>query len=46
MIPAIEIPCKEGCEILGYFIDIKNKELVREMKKDAQANENAVRILP
>ena len=28
VIPAVEIPCKYT-EILGYFIDIKNKELLK-----------------
>lgn len=31
LIPGIELRCKEG-EVLGYFIDIKNKEFARKVK--------------
>ena len=32
VIPAIEIECEIG-EILGYFIDVNNKELIKEIER-------------
>jgi len=42
VIPAVEIRYKKS-EILGYFIDVKNKKLISELKKSAKQNENAVK---
>ena len=42
IIPAVEIRYKKS-EILGYFIDIKNKKLISELKKSSKQNENAVK---
>lgn len=38
-IPAVEIRVNYG-EVLGYFIDIKNKELVKKIKQSARRNED------
>ena len=42
VIPGIEIRCKIG-EILGYFIDPKNKELNKEIKKDNKRIQSKVK---
>lgn len=41
VIPAVEIRCNTG-EMLGYFIDIKNKKLNKELEKIGRRVENQV----
>lgn len=43
IIPAIEVRCRED-EILGYFIDIKNKKLIKEIKKDNKKVQEKVKV--
>jgi len=42
VIPAAEIEVESG-EILGYFIDIKNKELVKSLKQNREKTEDKVK---
>jgi len=42
IIPAVEIRC-DLSEILGYFIDIKNKKLLAALKKSSKANEKGTK---
>jgi hypothetical protein len=42
VIPAVEIRC-DFSEILGYFIDIKNKKLLAALKKSGKANEKGTK---
>lgn len=42
IIPAVEVRAKHA-EVLGYFIDVKNKELIRKLKQSCQRVEGKVR---
>ena len=42
VIPGVELRADKG-EILGYFIDIDNKELIREMKKSSKRVEEKMK---
>lgn len=42
VIPAVEIRCDKG-EVLGYFIDIENKELITILKESSKRVEEAVK---
>ena len=42
VIPAVEITVHRG-EVLGYVIDIQNKELIEEMKKSSKRTEDQIR---
>jgi len=42
VIPAVEIRCDKS-EILGYFIDINNKALLKKLKKSAKKNQDATK---
>lgn len=42
VIPAVEIKCDKG-EVLGYFIDIKNKNLINYMKKESWKIQESVK---
>jgi predicted metal-dependent phosphoesterase TrpH len=48
IIPGVELRCKEG-EVLGYFIDFKNKELVKKIKviqgRSMEVFENTIKEL-
>ncbi len=42
IIPGVEIRCQEG-EILGYFLNIKHKELNQRLKKNSLKRQNRVK---
>ena len=42
VIPAVEIRCEQS-EVLGYFIDINNKNLTIKLKTSSKKNENMIR---
>jgi predicted metal-dependent phosphoesterase TrpH len=42
VIPAVEVRVDKG-EVLGYFIDIDNKELIKEMKKSSKSVEARIK---
>ncbi len=42
IIPGVEVRCNHG-EILGYYVDFKNKELIKKLKESAKRHEGKTR---
>ncbi len=45
VIPAVEIRAADDTEVLGYFIDYKNKELIKKLNEDNKRLQKSVREL-
>lgn len=43
VIPAVEITCNEGREVLGYFVDVHNEKLLTTLTKAGQKQEKRVK---
>ncbi|MAG10813.1 hypothetical protein CMI44_00675 [Candidatus Pacearchaeota archaeon] len=42
IIPAIEVSCDKG-EVLGYFIDIKNRKLINEIRRGSKKIQDSIK---